>query len=249
MMIIISPAKTIDFELPFASQNHSKPSFAREAKELVEHMQTLTAADLSELMKISEALGELNFERYQNWNKRSTPKKQALAIFKGEVYNGMQAWEWSESDINYAQDHLRILSGLYGILKPLDLIKAYRLEMGTKLSIGSLYNFWGTKITKLLNRERKKSGDVLINLASHEYNRAVDFKSYKGTVITADFKDMHKGDYKMIGVYAKKARGLMSRFIIQNKIEDFEEIKAFEEEGYAYNPRLSTTNNFVFTRG
>lgn len=249
MMVIISPAKTIDFNLPFATEKHTFPSFKKETQELIAHMQTLTSKDLSELMHISDALGDLNFERYQKWNKRNTPKKQALALFKGEVYNGMKAWEWNEEDVEYAQQHLRILSGLYGLLKPMDIIKAYRLEMGTKLSTGSLYNFWGDKITKALNRDRNKSGNVLINLASHEYNKAVKFKEYKGTVITPEFKEMHKGDYKMIGVYAKKARGLMARFIIKNKIENPDELKTFTEEGYVWNQHLSSDDNYVFTRG
>lgn len=249
MMIIISPAKTIDFDLPFATELTTSPIFKKETAELVSEMQELSAAQMSDLMGISEALGDLNFERYQTWNKRNAPKKQALSIFKGEVYNGMKAWEWDEDTIQYAQDHLRMLSGLYGVLRPLDLIKAYRLEMGTRLKTGSLYQFWGDKITRVLNRERSKSGNTLINLASHEYNKAVDFKKYKGTVITPDFKDMHKGEYKMIGVYAKKARGLMARFILENRIEHSEEIKTFSEEGYAFNPTLSSDFNFVFTRG
>ncbi len=249
MMVIISPAKTIDFALPFATQMATTPTFAKETRELVAHMQTLTAGDLSSLMHISEALGELNFERFQNWNKRNTPKKQALGLFKGEVYNGMQAWEWSEEELLYAQHHLRIVSGLYGVLKPLDAIKAYRLEMGTRLEFGSLYEFWGDKITRVLNRERSKSGNVLVNLASNEYNKAVDFNAYKGTVITPEFKDLHQGAYKMIGVYAKKARGLMARFIVKNKIENAQELKTFAEEGYVFNTRMSNESTFVFTRG
>lgn len=249
MIIIISPAKTIDYSLPFASEEATSPVFRKETSELISVLQKLTPKDLCKLMNISDTLGTLNFERYQGWNKRSTPKKQALAVFKGEVYNGMKAWEWTSEEIKYGQQHLRILSGLYGVLRPLDAIKPYRLEMGTKLEMGSLYQFWGDKLTRLLNRERNKSGKVLVNLASHEYNKAIKLKDFKGTVITPDFKDMHNGAYKMIGVYAKKARGLMARFILQNKLENPEEIKTFNMDGYVYNSDLSSGNNYVFSRG
>lgn len=249
MIIIVSPAKTIDYTLPFATEDTSNTIFKKETTELVSVMKDMSPTDLSKLMHISDALGMLNFERYQDWNKRSTPKKQALAVFKGEVYNGMKAWEWTKEEIEYAQQHLRILSGLYGLLRPLDVIKAYRLEMGTKLEMGSLYRFWGDKLTNYLNRERNKSGKVLVNLASQEYNKAVTLNAFKGTVITPDFKDLHKGEYKIIGVYAKKARGLMARFILQNKLEKPEEIKAFAVDGYVFNSNLSIGNNYVFTRG
>lgn len=249
MIIIISPAKTINFSLPFASEKTSRPIFRKETTELVSVMKKYSPENLSLLMNISDTLGMLNFERYQGWNKRNIPKKQALAVFKGEVYNGMEAWEWTAEEIEYAQEHLRILSGLYGVLRPLDVIKAYRLEMGTKLEMGSLYQYWGDKLTRYLNRDSIQKGKILVNLASYEYNKAAQLKAFKGTVITPDFKDRHNGAYKIIGVYAKKARGLMARFILQNKLENPEEIKAFCVDGYVYNPNLSMGNNFVFTRG
>lgn len=249
MIIIISPAKTIDFSLPFDSNERTNPAFKKEADLLAAELQQYTTFELKELMHISDSLALLNYERYQEWKKRSTPKKQALSVFKGEVYNGMQAWQWSEDTIKYAQNHLRILSGIYGILRPLDEIKAYRLEMGTKLEDKTLYQFWGDSITKNLNRLAPKNNRILINLASKEYSKVVDFKNFKGTVITPDFKEMHKGDYKTIAIFAKKARGLMSRFILENKIENPEEIKAFNIEGYEFNHHLSTETNYVFTRG
>lgn len=249
MILIISPAKTIDFGLAFNTDVVSVPTFRKQADELAANLKAYSTQQIAELMGISDALALLNYERYQSWRKRNTPKKQALSVFKGEVYNGMQAWEWSEESILYAQDHLRILSGLYGVVRPLDEIKAYRLEMGTKLEEGTLYQFWGDKVTKHLNRLAPKNNRILINLASKEYAKVVDFKQFKGKVITPDFKEMHRGNYQMIAIYAKKARGLMSRFIIENKIEDPEEMKAFNVEGYEFNHHLSSDSNFVFTRG
>ncbi len=249
MIIIISPAKTIDFSLNFGTEQQTKPTFEKEANILAQRMKDFTTNDLKNLMHISEPLALLNYERYQGWNSRSAEKKQALAVFKGEVYNGMKAWEWSEDNILYAQDHLRILSGLYGILRPLDTIKAYRLEMGTHLPDQTLYAYWKDSLTKHLNRLASQSGNVLVNLASKEYSKAVQLKNFKGTVITPDFKEMKDGKYKMIAIYAKKARGLMSRFIIENKIENPEELKAFDVNGYCFNPQLSTDSNYIFTRG
>lgn len=249
MIIIISPAKTIDFSLPFAASQTSKPSFASDANTLAKELKAYKTSELAQLMSISNELALLNYERFQSWNNRSTPQKPALSVFKGEVYNGMKAWEWSEDLIEYAQDHLRILSGLYGILRPLDLMKAYRLEMGTKLESGTLYDFWGDKITKNINRSAANNGRILVNLASKEYSRAANLKHFKGKVITPDFKDKHQGEYKMIAIYAKKARGLMVRFILENRIEDPQEMKAFDSDGYVFNSKMSTADNFVFTRG
>ncbi len=249
MIVIISPAKTIDFSLPFHTTQSSKPGLEKEANQLASKLKAYTTKDIKALMGISDALALLNYERFQSWNSRQTEKKQALGIFKGEVYNGMEAWTWKEEDLLYAQDHLRILSGMYGILRPLDAIKAYRLEMGTKLPDQSLYAFWDNKLTAHLNRLASKSGKTLVNLASKEYSKAVQLKDFKGTVITPDFKEMHQGKYKTIAIYAKKARGLMARYILENKIEEAEELKAFDLEGYHFNPQLSTKENFIFTRG
>lgn len=255
MLIVISPAKTLDYATPPVTDAATQPAFLDQSEALIRVLRNYSALEIAELMKLSIKLAELNFERYQGWERPFTPDnaKQAALAMKGEVYTGLDAESFSAADFDFAQRRLRILSGLYGVLRPLDLMFPYRLEMGTKLKTDAgdnLYQFWGDRITEELNRllaEQPKP--VLVNLASAEYFKAVRPKALNAEIVTPQFKD-RKGDvYKMIGFYAKKARGLMSRFAIQNRIEDPEALKTFDLEGYRYNPGLSKGADWVFTRG
>ncbi|WP_320017872.1 peroxide stress protein YaaA [Labilibaculum manganireducens] len=254
MLIVISPAKTLDFESPALSNLYSDASFLKESKLLIKELRKLKVDNIADLMGISPKLAQLNFERFHEWNTPFTTanSKQALLAFKGDVYTGIDATTFSEEDFIRSQTDLRILSGLYGVLKPMDLIQAYRLEMGKKIKTGrgdNLYQFWGDTITKSINQSLKENDHKhLINLASNEYFKSINKKKIKAEIITPVFKDLKNGEYKMISFFAKKARGLMTRFIIQNKITDPEELKAFDLDGYMYNPMLSTENNPVFTR-
>jgi cytoplasmic iron level regulating protein YaaA (DUF328/UPF0246 family) len=254
MIIVISPAKALDFKTKANTALYSDIAFGDEAAQLVEEMRKLSPGELGELMKISPNLSELNFTRFHEWQLPFNPKnaKQALLAFNGEVFNGIQAKTLTDEGLEFAQNHLRILSGLYGVLRPLDLIQAYRLEMGTKKSFGlnkNLYEFWSEKVTANLNEElEKQEQSVLINLASNEYFKAIDKKKLNAEVITPQFKQSKDGSYKMIAIFAKKARGLMTRFIIDNDITNPEELKAFDVDGYFFNNELSKGNNWVFTR-
>ena len=211
-------------------------------------------AQLAKLMDISPKLAELNFQRFQAWNPVFTPENswQSVLMFNGDVYQGLKAETFTASDFEIAQQKLRILSGVYGLLKPLDLIQPYRLEMGTNLSVArkkNLYDFWKTKITAKLNDELSLNDHkLLINLASNEYFSAIDTKKLKARIITPSFKENKDSKYQMVSFFAKRARGLMSRFIIQNNISDPEELKAFDSEGYYFNNQLSGENDWVFTR-
>jgi len=254
MLMVISPAKTLDFETQVTTSEHTMPDFLGDSAELIERLREMSPHDVSALMKISDKLGDLNFDRYLNWNKKFTPKnaKQALLAFKGGVYTGLDAPSMSVADLQWAQDHLRILSGLYGLLRPLDLMQAYRLEMGTKLANGrgkDLYQFWGSKITDALNQHQAdESLPVLVNLASNEYFKSVQSKQLAAEVITPVFKDWKGDKYKIISFYAKKARGLMVSYIIRQRLTDVEQIKNFDSEGYVYNPAMSSAREWVFTR-
>lgn len=254
MITVISPAKALDFSTKSEIKLKSNIAFEKEAEFLVREMQKLLPPELEQLMKISRNLSELNHERFLTWKLPFNLKnaKQALLAFNGEVYNGIQAKTLDEKGLKFAQNHLRILSGLYGVLRPLDLIQAYRLEMGTKKEFGgskNLYEFWKEKITANLNKEFEKIDEpVLVNLASNEYFKSIDKKKLKATIITPQFKQSKDGTYKMVAIFAKKARGLMSRFIIDNEITDVEELKAFNIDGYFFNNELSSGNNWVFTR-
>ncbi len=254
MQIIISPAKALDFEHPANTPKFSEYRFTNEPQQIVGELKNYKPGDLAALMKISTKLADLNYNRYQNWHFpfENSRAKQALFAFNGEVYNGIKAETLSEQDIDVAQDKLRILSGLYGVLRPLDLILPYRLEMGTKLAVEScknLYQFWGNKITEALNADIQASNHkVLINLASNEYFKSVDTNSINVPVVSPEFKDLKDGKYKIISIYAKKARGLMTRYIIQNNISNPEDLRAFDMEGYYYNNQLSTELHPVFTR-
>ncbi len=254
MQIIISPAKSLDFETQVPVQTRSEYRLTNESVTIASELKKKKPEDLATLMKISQKLSDLNYTRFQHWHFpfSDTEAKQALFAFKGDVYTGMDAYSLEEKDIEQAQKQLRILSGLYGLLKPLDLILPYRLEMGTKIAIDkkkSLYEFWGDKITALLNEDiQEYNHKVLINLASNEYYKAIQPKSVTVPIISPEFKDLKNGQYKIISFYAKKARGLMTRFIIQNQLTDPNDLKAFDLDGYYYNNQLSKENKPVFTR-
>ncbi len=255
MISIISPAKTLDFSTKTLELPYSIPVFTQEASALMEELKKLNPDDLQALMNISRPLADLNYTRFQDWSLPFTAEnaRQAILAFKGEVYTGIDAYNLSKDDILYADNHLQILSGLYGVLKPLDLIREYRLEMGTKLQNKkgkNLYEFWGNTITEQIRTAlNAQNCNTLVNLASNEYFKAINTKLLGADIITPTFKDFKKGSYKVISFYAKKARGLMVRFIIKNRISTIDDMKHFEEEGYFYNDVLSTQKEIVFTRG
>ncbi len=254
MIAILSPAKKLDFNRNIPTDNHSEIRFSEEAIQLAQQLKTYSQNDLQKLMKISPQLAELNAERFHQWHWPHDEKesRQAIFAFNGEAYNGLDATSLDESEISIAQKQLRILSGLYGLLRPLDLIMPYRLEMGIKLETGKgkdLYKFWGDKITQKLNDDLNSGNhQALINLASHEYFKAIDPEKIDKPIITPEFKENKNGTYKVISVYAKKARGMMVRFIIQNQLSNSEDLKAFDWDGYHFNNDLSKGNEMVFTR-
>ena len=250
MLLVISPAKTLDYSSPQAT-SFTLPDFPTEIKDLVGVLKKKSAPQLAELMHLSEPLAALNEERYQSFTDTFTPEnaKQALMAFKGDVYTMMDVVEYSEADLAFAQQHLRILSGLYGLLKPLDLIQPYRLEMGTRLKTtkgDSLYAYWGSKISKALNEAGK--GQILVNLASQEYFKAVDQKTLSLPVVNIHFKEFKDGKYQVLGLFAKQARGRMSNFVIKNRLTDPEQLKTFHEAGYEFAERLSSATDWVFVR-
>ncbi|XQW84167.1 peroxide stress protein YaaA [Thalassotalea piscium] len=254
MLLVVSPAKNLDFESPLVTQKHSQPELLDESQLLIERCVQLSPADISSLMSISDKLAGLNAARFGQWSLPFTPEnsRPAVLAFNGDVYTGLDAKTLSNDDFDFAQGHMRILSGLYGVLKPLDLMQAYRLEMGCKLSNirgDNLYQFWGSIITEKLNQALVEQGDdTLINLASNEYFKAVKKKELKANIITPAFKDWKNGQYKMISFYAKKARGLMARYIIEHKITKVEQLKHFDSAGYQYDADLTQGDNWVFTR-
>ena len=252
MKIVISPAKSLNFESELPTQNFSEATFLKEARQVHKELKKLKPKDLSKLMDISEKLAELNWERNQSWKIPFTldNSRPAIYAFDGEVYTGLDAYTIPMEKMEGLQNQLYILSGLYGLLKPLDLIQAYRLEMGTSIAIGeskNLYAFWRTKITKALNKSLSKD-EFLLNLASNEYFSVVDTKSLKTKVITPEFKDNKDGNLKMISFFAKKARGLMVRYIIDTDSQTIDDIKGFNYEGYAFDINLSSDSKLVFTR-
>ncbi len=259
MLIILSPAKTLDFAPTHQTTLHSKPVFEKEADYLASALNKYTPDQLSKLMNISSKLADLTFDRYQKWNTKETinETKQALFTYHGEVYEGLEAGTFNEEELAFAQQHLRILSGQYGILNPLDLIRPHRLEMAARLNnkLGKdLYAFWKSKITtqlkkELLSNEVIPKQPVLINLASNEYAKAIDTKKLKTRIITPVFKEYKDDKYVIISFYAKRARGLMSRFIVKNRINTPDLLKLFDSEGYYYNDNLSEEDNWIFTRG
>ena len=252
MKIVISPAKSLNFESDLPTQNFSEASFLKESRQVNKVLKKLKPKDLSVLMDISDKLAELNWDRNQSWKTPFSPdnSRPAIYAFDGEVYTGIDAYTIPMDKMEDLQNRLFILSGLYGLLKPLDLIQAYRLEMGTSIAIGeskNLYAFWKTTITKALNKSLSK-GEFLLNLASTEYFSAVDTKLLNAKVITPEFKDYKDGNLKMISFFAKKARGLMVRYIIDTNAQTIEDIKGFNYEGYAFDANLSSDSKLVFTR-
>ena len=254
MLIVVSPAKTLDFDTPPVISEFTQPQLLAESALLIERARQLTPTDIGQLMKISDKLAGLNAARFADWQPDFTPgnAKQALLAFKGDVYTGLDAENLSAKDFEFAQQHLRMLSGLYGLLRPLDLMQAYRLEMGTKLDNvrgKDLYQFWGDIITDKLNDALAEQGDnVLINLASNEYFKAVQPKRLAGQIITPVFKDCKNGQYKIISFYAKKARGLMARYIIQNQLTQVSQLTAFDTDGYYFVEAESTATELMFKR-
>ena len=254
MLIIISPAKKLDFESLPQTDEYTIPDCLDDAGELIETLKPYSATQLQKLMHLSSNLAQLNYDRYHDWSLPFNPQnaKQSVLTFKGDVYAGMNIESFSDDDLAFTQEHLRILSGLYGLLRPLDLMQPYRLEMGTRLENPrgkNLYDFWGTIITELLNKQLAAiSSDTLINLASNEYYKSVKPREIKGQIITPVFKEKKADSYKVIGIYAKKARGMMTAYILKNRLEKVDDIKKFNEAGYRYNPGLSTDTDWVFTR-
>ncbi|HEY3372982.1 MAG TPA: peroxide stress protein YaaA [Prolixibacteraceae bacterium] len=254
MIIILSPAKTLYDNAPVQLEEFTESTFMAEAKKIVAVLKKKKPIQLSKLMDISPKLAELNYQRFQAWEPPFNLENscQAILMFNGEAYHGLKAETFSQADFHIAQQKLRILSGVYGLLKPLDLIQPYRLEMGIPISIAgkkNLYEFWKAKITTQLNQELAQSDqNTLVNLASKEYFSVIDTKKLKARVITPSFKEQKNGQYQMVSFFAKKARGQMSRYIIQNNITDIEEIKAFDMDGYYFNNQLSKENDWVFTR-
>ncbi|QJD60435.1 peroxide stress protein YaaA [Pseudomonas sp. gcc21] len=254
MLMVISPAKTLDYETPPTTKRHALPRHLEHSKELIDILQDKSVQDIAKLMKLSDKLAALNVARYGSWSEKFTKEnsKQALLAFKGDVYTGLAAEDFSEADFDFAQKHLRMLSGLYGLLRPLDLMQPYRLEMGTKLANPrgkDLYAFWGERISESLNKDLAEQGDdIVLNLASQEYFGAVKPRALKARVIDTIFKDRKNGEYKIISFYAKKARGLMARYVIKERVTDPEGLKDFDLDGYRFDPASSSPDNLVFLR-
>lgn len=254
MIAVISPAKTLDFESPSPTSTHTTPEFLDRSEKLVAKLRRLPQAKLGALMSISDNLAALNRQRFMDWQLPFTTEnaKQALMAFKGDVYTGFELEKFKETDFAYAQEHLRILSGLYGLLRPLDLIQPYRLEMGTKFGAErakDLYEYWRPTVTDALKAALAQSGgDVLINLASNEYFSAVDKRRLSAGIVTPVFKDLKNGRYKVISFFAKKARGAMSDYLIRKRINEPGALKKFKGLGYRYDRAQSTENEWVFTR-
>lgn len=252
MKIIISPAKSLDFENKATTSLHTQPCFLEQSGKLNKKLRTISRKKLGELMSISPALADLNYQRNQDWQPpfNLDNAKQAVYAFTGEVYRGLDVATLEEDKLPLLQDRLRILSGLYGLLKPLDLIQPYRLEMGTRLKVGrrdNLYKFWDHSLAGALNEEME-DGELLINLASAEYFKAVPAKALKNSMITPVFKELKNGQYKTIMTFAKKARGLMVRYILDNNVNTLEELKGFNTEGYGFSEAMSTDTELVFIR-
>ena len=252
MKLVISPAKSLNYESELPTSLSTQSCFLSESQQLNSLLKKKSAKTLSALMHISPNLGQLNYERNQEWSIPFTSKnaRPAIYAFNGDVYRGIEAYTISDSKLERLQDSVRIISGLYGLLKPLDLIQPYRLEMGTKFPVGkskNLYEFWRKKVTNALNDELNDD-ELFVNLASQEYFKAIDVKVLKVPVIHIDFKEFKNGQYKTIAIFAKRARGYMTRHILENAVESIEGLKTFTTEGYAYDANLSTATKLVFTR-
>ena len=252
MKILLSPAKSLDYKSDLPTLKTSEGCFLNEAQYLNSILKEKSPKDLSDLMNISSSLGELNYQRNNRWSLPFSSKnaRQSIYAFSGDVYRGLDSYTIEDDKIDFMQNSVRIISGLYGLLKPLDLIQPYRLEMGTKMPVDdnkNLYEYWRQKITSQLNKELADDEPVL-NLASNEYFKAIDSKVVKTDIYTANFKQLKNGEYKTIAIFSKKARGMMTRFIIDNNITDINDLKSFNYDGYMFHESLSSKNEFIFTR-
>ena len=254
MLAILSPAKTLDYETPLKTKLNSQPIYGRESNQLIKTLRTFEPFEVASLMKISDKLADLNHKRYVEWrNKPAESRTRPAALaFKGDVYQGLEAESFNDNDLKFAQRHLRILSGLYGLLRPLDVIQPYRLEMGTKLKTSkgqNLYDYWGTKLTTGLNEALKESKEgTLVNLASNEYFGAVQPKLLEGSLLNIGFKEKRNGQLKFVSFSAKKARGLMAKFIIKERLKNPDDLKNFDLEDYKFNKKLSSELDWTFSR-
>lgn len=254
MFALISPAKTLDYESTLPSDTHTLPRLLEQSQQLIDVSRKLSASEISKLMTVSEKIANLNVERFRDWQADFdfSNSRQAIFAFKGDVYTGLDAYSLSNADLEYAQNHLRMLSGLYGLLRPLDLMMPYRLEMGTKLKnpLGNnLYEFWGDSITQLINKDlAENKSELLVNIASDEYYKAVKESKIQAEIIKPVFLDQKNGKYKVISFYAKKARGLMARYIIENKPQTIEDLKSFNVDGYYFDAESSLKGELVFKR-
>ena len=255
MLAILSPAKTLDFDSPLTTDQHSAPEFTKESKALIKTLRQLEPSDIGSLMGISDKLATLNHDRYAHWSAKfddASGARASLLAFKGDVYLGLDAQTLSKRDFTWAQKRLRVLSGLYGLLRPLDRIHPYRLEMGTALrniAGKDLYEFWGGKVTQALNEALSgQRSKVLINLASNEYYKVVQAQNIDGRIVTINFKEWRRDAYRFVSFSAKKARGLMARYMIDQRAEKADDLKAFDVEGYAFNEELSSRDEWIFTR-
>ena len=254
MLALISPAKTLDYETALPTDSHTLPRLLDQSQQLIDVSRKLSASEIANLMSVSEKIAQLNVERFRDWNAEFdfSNARQALFAFKGDVYTGLDAYHLKDHDIDFAQQHLRMLSGLYGLLRPLDLMMPYRLEMGTKLKNSrgnNLYEFWGSIITDQINQDLAEiDAKLLVNLASDEYYKSVNEKKIQAEIIKPVFLDQKNGKYKVISFYAKKARGLMARYLIENKLSQVEQLKAFDSEGYYFDAESSSDKELVFKR-
>lgn len=254
MLLLLSPAKKLDYDSPVRTQLHSQPLFVKQAQGLIDILRTKSESEVAELMKLSPALAQLNVQRYAEWQAQfdASNSRQAILAFNGDVYEGLQADSLSDEALEWAQQHVLMLSGLYGVLRPLDWMRPYRLEMGTRLPSPAgtnLYQYWGTQIADYLNqRQAKQAAPWVLNLASDEYFKSVDLKVLNARVVQCVFQDEKNGSWKVISFYAKKARGLMARYVIDHRIETVEALQNFAVDGYVYTPELSSTDKLVFRR-
>ncbi|MBJ8439339.1 peroxide stress protein YaaA [Acinetobacter junii] len=254
MLALISPAKTLDYTTALPTDTHTQPRLLEQSQQLIDVCRKLSATEIASLMTVSEKIANLNVERFRDWNAEFdfSNARQALFAFKGDVYTGLDAYHLKDHDIDFAQQHLRMLSGLYGLLRPLDLMMPYRLEMGTKLKNSrgnNLYEFWGRIITDQINQDLAEiDAKLLVNLASDEYYKSVNEKKIQAEIIKPVFLDQKNGKYKVISFYAKKARGLMARYLIENKLSQVEQLKAFDSEGYYFDAESSSDKELVFKR-
>ena len=254
MLFLLSPAKSLDYDTPPQVNTHTQPLFSRQSAALIDVLKTKTPQDISSLMKLSDALSGLNVARYQAWSEKFTAKnsKQCVLAFNGDVYEGLNAKTLSAAQLDWAQQHLCILSGLYGVLRPLDLMQPYRLEMGTTLATqkgSNLYQFWGSQISSYLNdRAAADTSPIIVNLASEEYFKAVDLKTLKARVVSCVFEDFKNDKYKIISFHAKRARGLMVRYAIEKKVATVKKLEGFNAEGYCFEAALSEPDRLVFRR-